>query len=301
MTPQWRKHIFVSFLCLVGPFHQESEADTLSRMRESSTLKLGYSPNSAPFSFNINGKPAGYMIDVCQRIAERIKAQSRIIDLAVSFVEIPKGDGVGEVREGKVDLMCTPSVETLSARKFVSYTIPVFTAGLTALVRKDAPGDLLHTLNAKVPNFGPTWRATITRGLSNHSYAVLAGSITEKWIHERINTLGLNATVVTVENYAAGVDLISQKKVSAFFADRMALLSYTLKSSAADEVQVVDALYEVMPVAMVVDRQDEDFRLMVDSSLSDLYRSGSISKLYTSYFGEPTDVNRMMFKLYALP
>lgn len=301
MKQHWRKCVIVTFLCVAAAGPLLSEADTLARIRGSSTLKLGYLPNAAPFTANTDGKPVGYMIDVCERLALWIKAQTRLSEMAVSYVEVPQGTGVDEVRQGKIDLMCTPSVQTLSTRKWVSYSVPVFTAGLTALVRKDASSDLLRVLKGEVAHQGPTWRATINRGLSNHRYVVMAGGVTEGWIHERIKSLGVIATVLTVENYAEGVDLVAQKTADAFFADRMVLLNYAAKDNAADEIQVLDVLYDIAPVALPVDRQDEDFRLMVDGGLSDLYRSGDVYRLYAHYFGQPSEASLMLFKLYTLP
>lgn len=113
--------------------------------------------------------------------------------------------------------------------------------------------------------------------------------------------LGVIADVITVNNFADGIDLIAQKKASAFFAERSVLLSYAAKSNVADELQVLDTLYDFAPIAMAVDQQDEDFRFMVDSALSRVYRSGEIFNLCTKYFGVSNEVNTMLFKLYTLP
>ena len=44
-----------------------------------------------------------------------------------------------------------------------------------------------------------------------------------------------------------------------------------------------------------------DLRLLVDSELSLIYRSGEIEPLYRRYFGEPSEQVRLLFKAYALP
>ncbi|MNW16700.1 hypothetical protein D3C71_2156380 [compost metagenome] len=52
---------------------------------------------------------------------------------------------------------------------------------------------------------------------------------------------------------------------------------------------------------MMVDREDENFRLLVDTALSEMYRSGEIEQAYDKHLGAVSDTSRMLFKLYALP
>jgi polar amino acid transport system substrate-binding protein len=293
--------ITITFLCLAGMVPLQSNADVLSRIRTSSVINLGYLPNASPFTSNVDGKASGYAIELCALIVDGIKSQAQMGNLAVHYVEVAQGNGIDAIRQGKIDLLCTPGVVTLAARKSVSFSIPVFTAGLTAVVRKDAPNDLMRVLSGEVARTGPTWRATMNQGLSHHTYVVIDGGVTEQWIDERIKTLGVIADVIKVKTIPEGVDLVAKKKGSAFFADRRVLLSYAEKSDRANDLQVLDILYDFAPVAMALDRQDEDFRLMVDSSLSSVYKSGEMLKLYTKHFGDMNEVNGMLFKLYTLP
>ena len=64
---------------------------------------------------------------------------------------------------------------------------------------------------------------------------------------------------------------------------------------------LVERIYEYAPVSMVVPRGDEDFRLLVDSVISGMYRSGEIEKAYEVHLGGTTETIRRLFKLYAVP
>ncbi len=130
---------------------------------------------------------------------------------------------VSAVSQGKVDILCTPTPPTLERRKTISYAIPIYTAGLSVVVRKDAPESLLNVLNGKVANSGPTWRASINSGLANHTYATIEGGVTEDWIRERMRLLGVIASLVTVANNDEGIKLVADGKADAFFAERMLL------------------------------------------------------------------------------
>ncbi|MNF98064.1 hypothetical protein D3C84_809120 [compost metagenome] len=52
---------------------------------------------------------------------------------------------------------------------------------------------------------------------------------------------------------------------------------------------------------MVLPRGDEDFRLLVDSVISGMYRSGEIEQAYGVYLGGASEGARRLFKLYAVP
>jgi polar amino acid transport system substrate-binding protein len=52
---------------------------------------------------------------------------------------------------------------------------------------------------------------------------------------------------------------------------------------------------------MIVERGDEDFRLLVDMALSEAYRSGAIEKAYDQYLGGINETMKKLFRVYALP
>ncbi|MNZ50378.1 ABC transporter glutamine-binding protein GlnH precursor [compost metagenome] len=208
---------------------------------------------------------------------------------------------ISAVSSGQVDILCTPTPETLARRKSVSFSVPVYTAGLSALLRKDAPEALRRALNGEVAHVGPTWRATVNRGLSNQTYAAVAGSITVDWIRQQMNRLGVVATLVTVENYQQGMQQVAEGKADAFFAERMLLDNLLQTQDASGQLTVLDRTFTSVPASLELERGDEDFRLLVDTVLSDMYRSGEIEQAYAKYLGGTSDTARKLFDIYALP
>lgn len=275
-------------------------ANTLERVRTSHAFTLGYQPDVAPFSKQEGDKASGYAIDLCLKIADKLKSELGLPDLQVRYQPVKVADEVSAVSLGKVDIVCTPSPPTLERRKMVSYSIPIYTAGLSTVVRKDAAEPLLNVLNGKVAFSGPTWRATVNQGLANHTYAAIEGAVTEDWIREQMRLLGVVATLVTVTNNDEGTKLVAEGKADAFFSERMLLKNEIAKEGAAKNLMLLDRIFEYSPVAMIVDRNDEDFRLLVDTVLSEAYRSGAIEKDYDKYLGGTNDIVKKLFKVYAL-
>ena len=66
-------------------------------------------------------------------------------------------------------------------------------------------------------------------------------------------------------------------------------------------ILILDRIFEYSPVAMIVDRNDEDFRLLVDTALSEAYYSGFVEKAYDQYLGGSNLTVKRLFRVYALP
>ncbi|MNE11075.1 MULTISPECIES: amino acid ABC transporter substrate-binding protein [unclassified Pseudomonas] len=276
-------------------------ANTLERVRSSHTFTLGYLPDLAPFSKQEGDKASGYAIDLCLKVADKLKSELGLPDLQVHYLPVTVADQVSAVSQGKVDILCTPTAPTLERRKMISYSIPVYTAGLSVVVRNDAAEPLLNVLNGKVATAGPTWRASINNGLANQTYATLEGGVTEDWIRERMRLLNVIASLVTVANNDEGVKLVAEGKADAFFSERMLLRNEIAKEGAARNLMILDRIFEYSPVAMMVDRNDEDFRLLVDTALSEAYYSGFVEKAYDQYLGGSNLTVKRLFRVYALP
>jgi polar amino acid transport system substrate-binding protein len=129
----------------------------------------------------------------------------------------------------------------------------------------------------------------------------LAGGVSEAWIRQQMQSLGVVAKLVTVDNTAAGLKLIAEGKADAFFAERIMLKHLLTSERFATNLVLLDRIFEYSPTAMVVDREDENFLLLVDTTLRELYRSGEIGHAYDNYLGGVSDTDKKLFKVYAIP
>ncbi|VVP68315.1 amino acid ABC transporter substrate-binding protein [Pseudomonas sp. B21128] len=288
-------------VCILALLPIMVHGNTLERIRASHAITLGYLPDFVPFSDQAADKASGYAIDLCLKIAEKVKTDLNLPELKVQYQPVSLKDEMNAVSSGKIDILCTPTPPTLARRKIVSYSVPIYTAGLSAVVRQNASDALLNVLGGKVAHTGPTWRATVNLGLSNQTYAAIAGGVTETWIHQQMRLLGVVATLITVENADAGLNLVANGKADAFFAERMMLKHLLTSNYPSGNLVLLERIFEYAPTAMAVDREDEDFRLLVDTALSEMYRSGDIERAFEKYLGGAGDSAKKLFKIYAIP
>jgi polar amino acid transport system substrate-binding protein len=277
-----------------------ASAQALERIKAAGTINLGFIDGAAPFSAKVgDAQASGFGIDLCLPVAEAVKARLALPALNVRLIALKAETTLTSVAKGEVDLLCTPTVDTLKRRASVSYSLPVFNGGVGVLVRADAPRFLRDVLNGKVAATGPIWRATVNRGLANHTYVVRAGTVTEELLREKTRQLNVNMHVITVDDDAKGVELVRARQADAFFAERVLLLEKVARG--ANDLVVLERKFNVEPMALAMGRNDDDFRLLVDTALSQLFTSAAFPALYTRYFGAFDDAARAAYLGFSRP
>ena len=99
-------------------------AGTIDKVKEGGKLTIGYTTDARPFSYDEGGKPAGFAVDVCSKVAETIKVELKLPALAADFVAIKRADAFKAVEQGQVDLLCG-AAPSLERRALVDFSIPV--------------------------------------------------------------------------------------------------------------------------------------------------------------------------------
>ena len=292
----------VFFATVVLPFALTGSASaaTLDRMQQTGKLTLGYRADARPFSFqDESGNAAGYAVGLCQQLAEKIKSDQGLSTLTVEWVPVTVEDQFQAVRDGKVDLLCG-AAETLTSRKDVDFSVPIFPGGIGGLLRANAPIGLKEVLSGRPPS-GPLWRGYPAQILEKQTFSVVAGTPSEKWLADSLDKFQLTAKVVPVKSYEEGVQRVLDGGSNVFFADRSILLDAAKRGPSAGNLTVLDRQFTYAPLALALERNDADFRLVVDRALSQLFGSQEFHDLYVKWFGQPDASVDTFFKLRTLP
>ncbi len=220
-----------------------SSAATLDRVKAGGKLTLGYRTDAQPFSSrDSSGAPAGYSVALCQKIADQVKAELGLSTLSVEWVPVMVPDRFSDVQQGKIDLLCGAASATLTRMKEVSFSIPIFPGGITALLRSDSPGALRDLLTCAPPLSHPVWRGSpALTFLDKKTFAVVKGTTSEPWLAGRLKQFEIDASVMAVENYDAGVLRVLDRKADVLFGDR-AILLQAAKRNASEDLLVLDRL-----------------------------------------------------------
>ncbi|MDX1393214.1 MAG: amino acid ABC transporter substrate-binding protein [Gemmatimonadota bacterium] len=279
-----------------------AQQSTLDRIRAAGEVRLGFRADAGPFSHQDgSGNPAGYSIDLCQRVVAAINAEPGMSSVTARWVPVTIDDRFDAVEQGRVDLLCGADAQTLARREQVSYSIPIFPGGLGALLRSDSRSRLRDVLSGEEPSYFPRWRASALQLLRTQTFAVVAGTTAEPWLEGRIAEFGISTEAVTVGGYDEGVQAVLDRDAAVFFGDRAILLDAAANSASADDLIVLDRFFTHEAVALALPRGDDDLRLLVDRTLSRFYASGDFGDLYARWFGEPNESVYAFFSWVTLP
>ena len=276
-------------------------AGTLDKVKDSGKLVLGYRADTRPFAFSDGGKPAGFSVALCQKVADAVKAELKLPSLAVEFVPLTAADRFEAVQQGRVSLSCGTDTPTLQRRALVDFSIPIFFAGTGALLRSDADRHLRDALENRPDPAQPVWRGAPGVFSANVVFAALGGTTIEKSLIDGLRARRISVTVMPVADYAAGVQMVRERRAAALFGDRPVLLEAAKRGPDAGELMVLERRFTREPLALALRRGDDAFRLLVDRTLSRLFRSPDIGPLYTGFFGAPDPGVLEFFQSVALP
>jgi ABC-type amino acid transport substrate-binding protein len=267
---------------------QSATAGTLDRVRAKGRLALGFYTGSQPMSYRgPSGNAAGYSVMLCQKIADEVKAELGMQQLAVEWVPLTPATGMQAVQQGKVDLLCGADAASLANRAKVSFSLPVFPGGISALLRADAPKAMQSALEERPEPYRPIWRASPFSPIQHKTLTVVAGTPAVDWAKERASKLRIVGTHDTVDSYETGVAKVAKGDSDVLFGDRAILLALAKRSADASKLRVLTRHYTYEPLALALARNQDDFRLVVDRALSRFYASPKFGEAYTAVFGKP--------------
>src|SRR5262249_41431035 len=158
-----------------------------------------YYSDAVPLSYQEEGKPQGYAVALCNEVINDIKSALKLPSLTTNAVLVGSTERFGAVKEGKVDLLCGPSVPTLSREKEVSFSIPILVSGTGVMLRTDAPAQFRDTLEGRPTTSNPLWRGSPgLAALQDKRFVVVSGTTSETIAKERRSQLKVNSVIEPV-------------------------------------------------------------------------------------------------------
>jgi polar amino acid transport system substrate-binding protein len=264
-------------------------AATLDRIKETGHVRFGFLADAAPFSIQASGgTPDGYAVSLCKDVAEHLKQQLALPGLTIEWVKLAPDERLTAIKKGRIDLLCTPMNETLSRREHASFSIPVFAGGNRAAVRSDAPVALRNVLSEGRPST-PVWRGSpAATVLEPTRLAVVAETSGERWLNERAKSLQVDAQIVRVSDYRKALQQLVAGEVSVVFGDRIVMLGalQALDPQARAKVVILDRMFTHELAGLALEHGDDDFRVLVDRALSQIYATPQFAALYAKWCGE---------------
>lgn len=255
-------------------------AQTIERIRDTGQINIGFRVDAAPLSFgDAEGRPAGYTPQLCGRLAQAMANRLDLAELKAGFVPVSASDRFERLAKGDIDMLCGAATVTLERQKTVDFSIPIYVDGTSVITRR-GEGAHLSDLAGKTIGF----RADTT---------------TEQAVLNSFEAAGLEARFERFADHNAGFKALNDGALDAYFADQSILIYNYVSGNMGEKFQLLDEILTIEKQALALPRGDSDFRLLIDTLLSEMYADGTIDRVFRETLPgvEPGAALKAMFLL----
>jgi glutamate/aspartate transport system substrate-binding protein len=269
------------------------DGPVMKRIAETKTITIGHRDASVPLSYlGPDGKAQGYSVDICLKIADAAKEELKLDKIEVKFVPLTPQTRIPLLTAGTVDIICESSTHTLGRARQIAFLNTTFLTGSKLLVRKISGIKKIEDMTDKV-------------------LVAVLGTTNEKAAQVEIDTkkIKIKGEIVKVKDHSQAMLNLEQGRADAYVSDDVVLAGLKSAAKNPDEWEVVGPYFSYDPYGMMIPRNNDDFRLLGNKTITRLIQSGEMEAIYKKWFEPgPTKINYPMsdrlkenFQLIALP
>ena len=115
-----------------------AQAQTLERVRESGTFKIGRVTRRPVLVFGHTRRAGRHFGPAAPAIAAQVKQALGLDKISIEYVPVGTEDRFEAVQDGRIDILCSADTVTLSRRELVDFSLFTFLDG-AAVLRADGP------------------------------------------------------------------------------------------------------------------------------------------------------------------
>lgn len=248
---------------------------TLKKIKETGSITLGVRESSIPFAYLDNDqKPIGYAVDICKQIVNEIQKKLSVSAIEIKYQPLNASNRIPLVTNGTVDLECASTSNLVERQKVVAFSTTHFISTIKPLVNADSPYKSLTDLNGK-------------------PVALVVGMTAIPMLQKYATDNNITFERIYGKDVAEAFLLFQTGRAQAFVYDDVLLASMAAKTGNPKNYRILDQGLRSEPNAMMMRRDDPDFKQLVDGTITDMIKSGDMEKLYTKWFLSPIAPNNV--------
>lgn len=253
----------VLMLAAAGVSAQEG---TLTKIAELAEISIGHRDGAVPFSYyDDQQRPIGYAMDLCAKVVDALKVKLDKPDLKVSYLPVTGATRMPLLANGTIDMECGTTTNNAERQRQVTFSNTYFVAGVRILSKKSAPVESMADAKGK-------------------TVVTLAGTTSVKVISEANAAQNLGLKILTVKDLAEGMLTLQTERAVALIFDDVSIAGAAATSKTPDDYVMSSEPLSVEPYGIMLRRDDEPFKQLVNATLDELYASGEITAIYDKWF-----------------
>jgi glutamate/aspartate transport system substrate-binding protein len=246
-----------------------AQADTLGKIRDAGAVTMGVRESSGALSYTLgDGKYVGYHVEICERVIKDVQKQLGLTALVTRYQPVTSQNRIPLVQNGTVDIECGSTTNNIARQRDVSFAVTTYVEEVR--------------IATKV-NSGITGIAQ----LNGRKVATTTGTTSVQTLRKNERASGMSFDEVYGKDHADSFLLMESGRADAFVMDGQILAGLISKAKKPGEFRIVGEVLSVEPIALVIRRDDPQFKKVVDATIIGMMKSGELAKLYDKWFLQP--------------
>jgi glutamate/aspartate transport system substrate-binding protein len=260
--------LLAALLLATGAAAQTSEglSPTLTAIKNSHVVHLGYRESSPPFSFlDQANRPIGYSLELCEAVVDEIGVEVDDPNLKIEYVKVTSDDRIQAVLQNKIDLECGSTTANAERGKQVAFSPLMFVAGTKLMVPKASGVQSVTDLKGKT--------VVVTKGTTN-----------EQAMHNADNKFSLGLNIITAGDHEQSYQMLVDGKADAFATDDILLYGLIVRHKSQDKFRVVGDYLSYDPYGIMFRKGEPQLSAVVDRAFRKLGSNHDLIPLYNKWF-----------------
>jgi len=257
---------------------------TLKKIKETGAITMGVRDSSVPFSYlDDKQQPVGFAIDVCQKVVDAVRTRLGMPGLKVVMTPVTSATRIPLLANGTIDLECGSTTNNAARQQQVAFSNTYFLTASKFVSKAASNIADIDGLKGKT--------VVSTSGTTN---------IVQLNAANTARSLGLN--ILTAKDHAESFLLVETGRAAAFVMDDVLLASLVAASKDPAAYRIsTDAFSQPEPYAIMLRKDDPQFKQLVDATTAALFRSPEGTALYNRWFTQAIPPRNLNLNLPMAP
>lgn len=239
---------------------------TIKKVQDTGAITMGVREASIPMSYLDDKQQfVGYHIDVCNRVIDDLRKNLKLPNLKVNLQAVTSANRIPLMQNGTIDIECGSTTNTVARQQQVAFALTTFISDVRILTKANSGIKTVADLN-------------------NKPLAVTTGTTSVQLIRAQEQGKNLNITEVFGKDHAESFLLLETDRAVAFALDDYLLAGFRARSNNPAAYVFLDQPLRTEPIAIMIRKDDPDFKKAVDDSIRSMMRSGELERIYNKWF-----------------
>ena len=263
-----KKNLLIAAMLGLGLISTAQAAGTLDKVKSSGSITMGVRESSG-LSYTIgDNKYVGCHVEICQRVIGDIQKQLKLKTLDIKYQPVTSQNRLPLVQNGTVDLECGSTTNNATRQKDVAFAVTTYVEEVRIAVKANSGITSLNQLNGK-------------------KVATTTGTTSVQLLRKHEKASGVNFDEVFGKDHADSFLLLESGRADAFVMDGSILALNIANSKSPADYKIVGEVIAVEPIAIMLRKDDPEFKKTVDDSIKKMMKDGTLTKLWDKWFLQP--------------